>query len=93
MATEMTTAQIEVTDSPLTDSYGLGLDLGGEGQDLYFAHSGGTWGSTCLLLAYPETGQGVVIMTNSRTAEGVIRLELLLSVAREYGWPGLSPEG
>jgi hypothetical protein len=50
-------------------------------------HTGGTWGSTCLLWAHPETGQGAVIMTNPAAAQGIIRFEIPLSIATEYGWP------
>ena len=53
-----------------SDSYGLGFDLAGEGQEFRFMHTGGTWGSTCLLWVHPETGQGAVIMTNSASGEG-----------------------
>jgi CubicO group peptidase (beta-lactamase class C family) len=90
MASEMLTSQIEVDESFLRDSYGLGFDLGGEGQEFRFMHTGGTWGSTCILWAHPETGQGAVIMTNSASGEGAIRFEILLSIAAQYGWP-LSP--
>jgi len=44
-------------------------------------------GSTCLLWADPKTGQGAVIMTNSASASGAIRLEILVGIASEYGWP------
>jgi CubicO group peptidase (beta-lactamase class C family) len=87
MAVEMIAPQIEAHDSPLKDSYGLGVDLAGEGQDLRFSHTGGTWGSTCLLWAHPETGQGAVVMTNSASGEGAIRFEIVVSIAAEYGWP------
>jgi hypothetical protein len=87
MAGEMLTPQVEVDESFLSDSYGLGFDLAGEGQEFRFMHTGGTWGSTCILWVYPETGQGAVIMTNSASGEGAIRFEILLSIAAEYGWP------
>lgn len=87
MAREMLTPQVEVRDSDLIDSYGLGFDLSGDGDDFLAMHTGGTWGSTCLLWMYPETGQGAVIMTNSASAEGAIRFEILLSIAVEYKWP------
>jgi CubicO group peptidase (beta-lactamase class C family) len=87
MANEMLAPQIEVNDSSLIDSYGLGFDLADDGQEFRFMHTGGTWGSTCLLWVHPETGQGAVIMTNSASAEGAIRFEILISIAREYGWP------
>jgi CubicO group peptidase (beta-lactamase class C family) len=87
MAGEMLTSQIEVDESFLSDSYGLGFDLADSGREFRFVHTGGTWGSTCLLWVHPETGQGAVIMTNSASGEGAIRLEILLSLAAEYGWP------
>jgi CubicO group peptidase (beta-lactamase class C family) len=92
MATEMLTSQIEVRGSTLYDSLGLGFDLAGEDQDMHFMHTGGTWGSTSLLWVYPETGQGAIIMTNSAAAQGVIRFEILLSIATEYGWPLVSAD-
>jgi CubicO group peptidase (beta-lactamase class C family) len=87
MAREMLTPQINTPNEPLSDSYGLGFHLAGEGQELVAHHTGGTWGSTSLLWFYPETGQGAVIMTNSATGHGLIRFEILLSIAQEYGWP------
>jgi CubicO group peptidase (beta-lactamase class C family) len=92
MAGEMLSSQIEVHDSSLFDSYGLGFDLGGEGQGFRFAHTGGTWGSTAILWLHPETGQGAVIMTNSARGQGAIRFEILASIAVEYGWPLDPPE-
>jgi CubicO group peptidase (beta-lactamase class C family) len=90
LAKELLTAQIAVHDSDISDSYGLGFDLAGEGQEFLFMHTGGTWGSTCIIWIYPETGQGAVIMTNSARGEGAIRFEILLSIADEYGWPLLA---
>jgi CubicO group peptidase (beta-lactamase class C family) len=87
MAREILMPQIEIQESLLSDAYGLGFELGGEGQAFRFLHTGGTWGSTCLLWVHPETGQGAVIMTNSASGEGAIRLEILLSIAVEYNWP------
>jgi CubicO group peptidase (beta-lactamase class C family) len=87
MAGEMLSSQIELDESFSRDSSGLGFDLGGNGQAFRFMHTGGTWGSTSLLWVHPETGQGVVIMTNSATADGAIRFEILAAIAVVYGWP------
>jgi CubicO group peptidase (beta-lactamase class C family) len=87
MATQMLAPQIDLEDDPLSETQGLGPRLSGDGPGLLFLHSGGTWGSTCILWAYPETGQGAVVMTNSRAGEGLIRLEILASISAEYGWP------
>jgi CubicO group peptidase (beta-lactamase class C family) len=87
IANEMLTPQIDTPNQLLSDSYGLGFHLAGEGQDLLFQHTGGTWGSTSLLWVYPERGQGAVVMTNSSSGDGLIRFEILLSIAEAYGWP------
>ncbi len=86
LTAEMLTRQIEVAGNPLADGAGLGFELAGEGTGFYIVHTGGTWGSTSILWAYPETGQGTVIMTNSASGS-LLRIEILLAIAREYGWP------
>ncbi len=85
-ALEMLTPQIEMPGNPLAEAAGLGFELAGEGEGFYIEHTGGTWGSTSILWAYPATGQGAVIMTNS-AAGSLLRIEILLGIAREHGWP------
>ncbi len=87
MAREMLMPRVEIPDHPIQNAAGLGFALSGEGEGLSALHTGGTWGSTSLVWIMPETGQGVVVMTNSAAGGGRIRFEILLSVAREYGWP------
>ena len=83
---EMLTGHVAIERSPLSDAAGLGFELSGEGEALCILHTGGTWGSTSLLWAYPEAGKGAVIMTNSASGS-LIRFEILLAIAMEYGWP------
>ena len=86
MASEMFSKQIEITQNPLADAAGFGIQFSGEGKGLCIVHTGGTWGSTSILWAYPETGQGAIIMTNSATGS-LMRFEILLSIAMEFDWP------
>jgi len=86
-ANEMLTPQIDTPNELLSDSSGLGFHLAGEGQGSLLQHTGATWGSTSLLWVYPERGQGAVMMTNSTSGDGIIRIEILLSIAEAYGWP------
>jgi hypothetical protein len=67
--------------------HGGGRAARGRRACLALFHTGGTWGSTCVLWMYPETGDGAVVMTNSAGAQGVIRFEILLGIAQVYGWP------
>ena len=48
----------------MLNQLGLGLFLGGNGRASRFGHSGGNEGFRCHLLAYRDTGQGAVVMTN-----------------------------
>ncbi len=65
--------------------YGLGLGVAGEGKTFTFSHGGSNEGFKCMLIAFAETGQGAVVMTNgdqgSRLGD-----ELLRAIAKEYGW-------
>jgi CubicO group peptidase (beta-lactamase class C family) len=74
----MLTRQIEDT--------GLGFTLTGKDRALAFIQKGANPGYTCYMIAYPATGQGAVLMTNSDTGERVIN-ELVENLKMEYGWP------
>ena len=78
MAIEMLTPQIE--------GRGLGPVLDDDGGDLfYFLHPGANDGYQNYLIAYPERGQGVVIMTNGDNGEALYN-EIKNGVSAEYGW-------
>jgi CubicO group peptidase (beta-lactamase class C family) len=77
MAQEMLTSQ--------GDNWGLGITLRGKNSQQRFMHSGSNQGFNCLMLAFTETGAGIVIMTNANSGRSVIQ-ELVRAVANEYGW-------
>jgi CubicO group peptidase (beta-lactamase class C family) len=72
------------------EEYGLGFGVAGDGREARFGHGGSNEGFRCYLVAYRDTASGVAIMANSDTA-GAILQDIVRAVAREYGWPGLSP--
>jgi len=76
--------------TPIKDNMGLGFFVRGTGQDFQFSHSGENEGFICYMMAYPERGQGAVIMTNSDLG-GELMPELLRSLSVEYGWPDFKP--
>jgi CubicO group peptidase (beta-lactamase class C family) len=76
--------------APIKDDMGLGLFVRGIGQDIQFSHSGENEGYVCHMVAYPERGQGAVIMTNSDLGDDLMP-ELLRSLSVEYGWPDFKP--
>lgn len=71
-------------------SYGLGLALQGEGDDLAFSHGGDVEGYHNFMFAYARRGQGVVVMTNAQNGSYLYQ-EILRSVAIAYDWPHLQP--
>jgi CubicO group peptidase (beta-lactamase class C family) len=65
---------------------GMGSFLHGTDGDLVFLHPGSNFpGMTCWLSGQPETGKGVVIMTNGAMGE-VLALEIVPAILREYDW-------
>ena len=86
MAQQMLSPQIEIQNSPLSDAYGLGMELQSTSQGPKAWHTGGTWGSCSVIWFYPQIGKGAVVMVNS-TSGSLLRFELLLSIASVYGWP------
>jgi CubicO group peptidase (beta-lactamase class C family) len=86
MAQEMMSPQIEILDSSLSDSYGLGVELQSTNQGPLVWHTGGTWGSCSVIWFYPQIGKGAVVMTNNASGS-LLRFEVLLSIASAYGWP------
>ena len=70
------------------DDWGLGFALP-QGHRARFAHGGQNAGYGCDLQAYAD-GPGLVVMTNSDSAEFLIQ-ELLRAVSKEYAWPDFRP--
>ena len=70
LAQELLTPQIEA-DS--LNRLGLGPFLNGAGTASRFGHQGGNVGFRCLLVAYRDTGQGAVVMTNGENGNWVVR--------------------
>ena len=72
-------------------NWGLGVALAATDHLLRFAHGGSNEGFRCDLEAYIESGQGLVIMTNSNSGDAIIG-EIRRAVAEEYQWPDFKPE-
>ncbi|HSC28250.1 MAG TPA: serine hydrolase domain-containing protein [Vicinamibacterales bacterium] len=78
MAREQLTVQMS--------DYGLGLALSGSGAARTFGHNGRDEGFDALMLAFAETGQGLVVMINANDNSGMMN-RIVGAVARKYGWP------
>ena len=67
--------------------YGLGPGVAGSGPTLRFSHGGRDEGFDAFLVAYAESGDGLVIMINANDNSRAIS-RIINFVARKYNWPG-----
>ncbi len=72
--------------TPGIGDWGLGFGVQGEGDEARFSHGGSNYGFKAQFMAYMEGGRGAFIMTNGDRGSLLAR-EVLLAVAREFGWP------
>ena len=82
LATQMLTAH--------KGSFGLGPQVHGSGEGLYFEHGGANEGFRCQVMYFPESGQGAAVMTNGDSGSGLAN-EILYALAAEYHWSGFAP--
>jgi CubicO group peptidase (beta-lactamase class C family) len=75
----------QLTDVGRSD-YGLGLALVGTGAARTFGHNGRDAGFDAMMLAFAETGQGLVVMINANDNSGMMN-RITTAVARKYNWP------
>jgi CubicO group peptidase (beta-lactamase class C family) len=83
LAQEMLTRQNDVC--------GLGPGVFDSEGGFWFAHSGGNAGYRAYFLLYPESGDGVAVMTNGDGGRA-LNFEIIRAVSAVYGWPAHKPE-
>ncbi len=84
LAAEMLSPQVEA-------SHGLGIFLGGAGENAYAGHSGWNEGFICDATIFPHLGIGAVAMSNGQNGFDLIP-EVFRAVAQEYRWPNYLPQ-
>jgi CubicO group peptidase (beta-lactamase class C family) len=83
LSQEMTGTMLQ----PVQNGYGLGFSI--EPETGRFGHGGANEGFRATLAAFRD-GRGLAIMTNSDEGAAVAQ-ELMMAIAREYGWPEIAP--
>jgi CubicO group peptidase (beta-lactamase class C family) len=76
--------------TPVKDAYGLGVSIQGATAAKYFYHNGSNAGYKAVILGYPASGDGVVVLTNGDQGFALSE-EVVRAVAAEYGWPDYRP--
>lgn len=70
--------------------YGLGVVVNGDAKTLNFRKAGHNTGYHNELIMFPNSGKGVVIMTDSENGEYVINY-IIPIIAKKYNWPCYFP--
>lgn len=76
---------------PVLGRWGLGLELEGENRGFRFRHLGDTNGYKAVMLGFPRTQQGAVVMTNGERGSRLTD-EILFSLASAFSWPQFGPK-
>ncbi|HTQ60105.1 MAG TPA: serine hydrolase [Candidatus Solibacter sp.] len=71
-------------------NWGLGFGLESPGAKTTFGHGGANEGYRCNLEAHTDSGQGLVVMTDSDSG-GELTNEIFRAVSKEYAWPDYHP--
>jgi CubicO group peptidase (beta-lactamase class C family) len=77
-----------MTEQMLTrqfENWGLGFNLEGKNAKDMFSHGGSNEGFRCHFVAFSNSGQGAIVMTNSDNG-GALAQEIIRSIAAEYAW-------
>jgi len=86
-AKQMFSRELDINIMGFALGEGVGVILRGEGKDFSFLHPGGNDpGACCWLEGVPESGRGIVIMSNGAMGD-VLSFEILFPVIEEYRWP------
>ncbi len=80
----------EILTRQKNTDYGLGVVVNGEGRSLNFRKAGHNAGYHNEMIMFPNSGDGVVIMTNSENGEYIINY-LIPLIAQKYYWPCYFP--
>ncbi len=77
--------------TPVFGRAALGLFITEYGGERWFRHSGSNQGFKCDFRASFSGGNGVIVMTNGEMGVEITR-DIIRSVAKVYGWPGMIGE-
>jgi CubicO group peptidase (beta-lactamase class C family) len=86
----LTRENTELLVTEVMDSYGLGLGLRTIRGEKYIWHAGANDGFRGGMLAHPELGYGLVVLTNSDYGDALTEAVIELVGRREL-WPGFRP--
>lgn len=72
--------------TPVSAAYGLGVGVEDVDGRRRYRHGGSNRGYRCFFMAFPDTGEVFVLMTNGANGS-TLGNEVIRSAAQAYGWP------
>jgi CubicO group peptidase (beta-lactamase class C family) len=81
---------VPVRDDAGGPTFGLGVEINGQGADRWIGHTGANEGYRARMLLVSASGDGAVILTNA-DGGGALIDEIVRGLAHAYRWPELSP--
>lgn len=76
--------------TPVMNDYGLGPGVSGDGETLAISHGGSNAGFRAFWIIHPNSGDGVVVMTNGDGGDRLM-MEIVRAVSATYGWTDYKP--
>lgn len=86
----LSTKSINQMLTPEIENVALGWFVDGKDDSARFSFGGSNVGYKSRMLAYMNSGRGIVVMTNGENG-AELGTEIIRSVAMEYGWPDFHP--
>lgn len=77
--------------TPVSEAYGLGIGIEDAEGRIRYRHGGSNRGYRCFFMAFPDTGEVFVMMTNSANGSA-LGAEIIRAAAGTYGWPDAEPK-
>jgi CubicO group peptidase (beta-lactamase class C family) len=86
----LTVPMVKTMFTVVRNGYALGFKIEAARSLISFSHSGHNRGYQSSMLAYLDSGEGVVVMTNGDGGDE-LATAFIRAVAAEYGWPPYQP--
>lgn len=77
--------------TPVSAAYGLGVGIDDVEGRIRYRHGGSNRGYRCFFMAFPDTDEVFVLMTNGANGSSLGN-EIVRSAAQAYGWPDSAPK-
>ena len=77
--------------TPGLGDWAVGFGVRGQGAERAIHHGGANSGFRCFALLFLDSGDGVIVMTNSDSG-GALADEIMRTIANDYGWAAMASQ-